>query len=620
MPNGDEELTLDRQASADAIEVDVPSGDDLTVVVHEEPPRYTLAVAWGDFEPLFSDAASVKGRQERMQAIGFYYGRCDDDEGSITRRCSRHLHEELDHIAGHTLSDDEFAEQVRNRVKAIVRTTDGNITPQADFTQDARLVFPGSFCFTNDNQLGNPIARARFNSEAAMWADNRALGKIPILATVLSADTGAPAAGVKVVFEFVAPYDPAETGRNYLTSISASTEKTRSPRAYVRSKLPAAAHARFGFNCPAAKGGKIPADVNGTLFASGSVTGFPYQATTDSRPNDFSVTATTDANGITGAVFLPSRMAGDVYKIKVRVLVDGRESLPAEIVTSGLLQVWRNLRLARIVIKEAHGAFAGAPPIGAAMTGALGTIHPTVMRTEYQKAFHYLEVDRRAQTPMHMTAAAYRDAIRFAKQGLANPNNYDLNALIKDDINSPFLFWLDSDANYNANRAPGTTALNLTLAATWNSLSALIADLYDRFLLYWNGGALPGVTVIRSEVGDSYSYWNHPNKPVYANGSSWNATTSGVAVKRRGCFVWYPNSIYQNSMPYGLTQNTMHEMGHVLYLRHHYTGGALGSEAGGFSANHDANDWCLMGYLALTTNDYCGKCLLKLRGWDETTL
>ncbi len=615
MPNGDEELTLDRTATTDPVEIDAPAGEDLHVVIHEEPPRYSLTVAWGDFEPLFSDPATVKGRQERMQAIGFYYGRCDDDEGAITRRCARHLHEELDHIAGHTLGDDEFAEKVRDRVKAIVRTTDGNVTHQPDFAVDARLVFPGSFCFTNDTQLDNPIARARFNAEAAMWSDNRALGKIPILATVTRPGNGAPAADVKVVFEFVPAYDPAESGRAYLSSISASTEKTHSPRAYVRSKLPAAAHAVFGFNCPQAKGGKIPGDVHGPLFASGAVTGFPYQASTDSRPNNFSVTATTDADGVTGVVFLPSRMAGDAYKIKVRVLVDGRESLPNEIKTSGVLQVWRNLRLARIVIKQPQGAFAGVPPIDPSMTGALGTIHPNVMRAEYMKAFHYLEVDRRATSPVHMTAASYREAIQFAKRGASNPGSYDLNTLVKEDINSPFLIWIDTDVNYNANKPAAAPRLDLSTAIAWDYIATLINDLLDRFMTYWNGGSLPGVTIIRSEVGDSYSYWDRHPKP-----REWNQTTSGVALKRRGCFVWYPNSVYQSSMPYGVTQNTMHEMGHVLYLRHHYTEGALGSEVGDFTTNHDANDWCLMGYLPLTTNDYCGKCLLKLRGWDETNI
>lgn len=620
MPNGDEEVTVDLQTSPDPVETEVVPGSDLQIMLHEIPPQYSLAVAWGDFEALYADAATVNGKQERLQALGFYYGSVDGDDGAITRRGARHMREEADHAAGRTLTDEEFATEFRRQIRAIVRKLDGTLAPEDDFLQNARLMFPGSFCFTDINQLGNPIARARFNAEKRMWDNNATLGRIPILATVTNTATGTAAAGVKVIFEFIPAFDPPEGQKTYLNTISNQSEKTHSPRAFVRSKLPATAHAQFGFNCVEAKGGKIPADVLGSLFAQGAVQGFPYQASAEGRPNNFSVTADTDASGVTGVVFTPSRMAGDAYKIKVTVKVDGREATAQECKTSGVLTVWRSLRLARIVQKTAQGAWAGQPPLAAAMTGALGTISPTTMRTEYAKAFHWMEIDHRAHTPINMTARSYVDAIQFAKRGINNPNNYDLNALILENFASPFLFWLDTDTNYNANRTAGTAALNLAQAATWNAIGAILDQLIDRFMIYWNGGSLPGVTVVRSEVGDSYSYWNTPNRPTYGDGSRWTHTTSGVATSKRGCFVWYPLNIYQTNMSYGLTQNTMHEMGHVLYLRHHYTTGALGTEGGGFPANHDQNDWCLMGYLTLNTNDYCGKCLLKLRGWDETTI
>lgn len=618
-----EEVVVSRDAGTGTAEAEASPGTEHRIVLHDEPPVYSLSVAYGDFEVLFQDPATVAGRQERMQVCGFYYGEVDGDEGAITRRCARHLREELEHDApGGTLTDDQFREAFQRLVRCTVRKADGSLAPEDDFSANARLAFPGSFCFRNDNQLGNPISRARFNAERDMWDGNQALGRIPIVATVRNA-AGDPVQGVRVAFEFIPPYDTPDDQKDYLNQISGATEKTRSPRAYVRSRLPAAASAPFGFNCPEAKGGKIPADVLGSLVAQGEVRGFPYQAGTGGRPNNFSVTVDSDAEGKAGIAFTPSRMGGDCYKIKVTVLVDGREPLPAETVSSGVLTVWRTLRLARIVIKPVAAGFAGAPALApgfAGITGALGTISLARMRTEYAKAFHLLESDRRAETPMTMTARSYRDAMQFAKRGAANPIGWDLDALVKEDMASPYLIWLDSDTNYNANRRAGTPALDLTVANTWSDISALIDELLDRFMVYWNGGSLPGVTVIRSELGDSYSYSNNPNLPGFGTNNAWNATTSGVALRRRGCYVWYSNQTYQNNMSYGLTENTMHEMGHVLYLRHHWTGGGLGTEAGGFSANHDNRDWCLMGYLTLTTNDYCGKCLLKLRGWDETAL
>lgn len=619
--SGEDEVVVEREASTGTVEAEASPGSEHRIVIHDEPPVYSLAVEYGDFDALFPDAATVEGRQARMQACGFYYGAVDGDEGAITRRCARHLREELEHAAGGDLTDEQYAEAFARLLRCTVRKADGSLEPETDFTAEARLVFPGSFCFRNDAHLGNPIRRHRYTSEETMWTENQGLGRIPIVAEVRGT-TGDPVQGVRVCFEFIAAFDPPENQRNYLTTISNSSEKTRSPRSYVRSKLPRDPSPPFGFNCPENKGGKIPADVLGSLVAQGAVPGFPHEAGTEARPNNFSVTVNTDDQGKAGIIFLPSRMAGDCYKIKVHVLVDGREAQPSEMQSSGLLTVWRGLRVARIIIKPTAAGFAGVPallPANAAIAGALGTISLNRMRTEYAKAFHILESDHRARSPITMSAAGYRDAIAFAKRGAANPIGWNLDALVKDDIASPYLIWLDSDTNYNAARS-GAPALDLTNANTWSDISDLIDSLLDRFMTYWNGGALPGVTVIRSEIGDSYSYWNNPNIPGFGTRNPWIATTSGVALRRRGCYVWYSDSTYQNNMSYGLTENTMHEMGHVLYLRHHWTGGALGSEAGGFSANHDNQDWCLMGYLALTTNDYCGKCLLKLRGWDETAL
>jgi hypothetical protein len=448
-----------------------------------------------------------------------------------------------------------------------------------------------------------------------MWDGNRGLGKIPIVAHVVNPATGDAVSGIRVCFEIVQPYDNPEDQKAYLSDISNASEKTRSPRRYIDRKLPTAANPPFGFNCPESKGGKTPADVHGPLFAQVAVPGFPHQVSVDGRPNAFSVMGTTDADGNTGAVFLPSRMAGDCYKIRVHVMVEGREAVQNEIKTSGVLTVWRSLRISRIILKPHHGAFAGSPPLDASYVGALGSIHISQMTTEFAKSFHALEADHHARHPMTMGERGYRDAIAYAKRGLSNPNNYDLNALIKEDVNSPFLFWLESDTAYNAAKSPASNSLDLTLEESWDQIESLIGGLTTRFMQYWNGGALPGVTIIRSEVGDSYSYWNNPHKPA-----EWCATTSGVATNKRGCYLWYTAAIYADDMPYGITQNTLHEMGHVLYLRHHWTDGGLDSESGGFSSNHDNRDWCLMGYLNLTTDDYCGKCLLKLRGWDETAI
>jgi hypothetical protein len=614
---GEDEAVIDRPADAEAVEAGAVTGGDHTVVLHEEPPTYTLSVEYGDFDALFNDVSTVRGRQERMQAVGFYYGAVDDDEGSITRRCSRHLRDELGHSVGHTLTDEEFTEQFNRRIRCTVRKSDGSLEPETDFTSDARVVFPGTFCFRRVAQLGDSPERHRFNSEQTAWNGNRGLGKIPLIARVTNTATGDAVAGMRVCFEFIPAFDPPRGQLAYLSHVSSESESTSSPREYIRGKLHHSSHAAYGYNCPSSKGGKTPDDVLGHLIAQGEVPGFPYQAGNEGRPNNFSATVDTDDSGAAGIVLLPSRMAGDCYKLKVRVIIEGREPIASEIITSGILTIWRNLRISRIIHKRPQAGFAGEPMLDAEMMGALGSIQPSTMRTEYTKAFHLLEVDHSAAHPVNMTERSYHSALAFAKRHASNPAHFDLDALILNEFNSPYLFWLDTDVNYNANKtAVNAIELNLALPLHWRHLAELVSSLSDRFMEYWSGGALPGITIIRSEVGDSYSYWNRENLPRPRN---WSATSSGVATRFRGCFLWYPEEVYAGSMPYDITRNAMHEMGHNLFLRHHYTS-RIHAEDNGFPDDHDTDDFCLMGYLTLTTNDYCGKCLLKLRGWDESAI
>ena len=184
MAGGDEDVVISRDASAATVVAETAPGPEHEIILHEEPPVYTLSVEYGDLDALFKDPTAIDGRQERMQACGFYYGAVDGDEGPITRRCSRHLREELDHRTGRTLSDSEYQTEFQNLLKCIIRKADGTLVPETDFTASARLVFPGSFTFREDNQLGAPLSRHRYNAEQRMWDGNQGLGKIPIVAEV----------------------------------------------------------------------------------------------------------------------------------------------------------------------------------------------------------------------------------------------------------------------------------------------------------------------------------------------------------------------------------------------------------------------------------------------------
>lgn len=581
------------------------------------PTKYTLTLEWGRVTDLFRESSATPlGRQERMMAAGLFYGVLDGVFGPVTRHCWEHTRRELARAAGKpTLSDRETEAALDEWLQTIIQKADGTRAAEDDPAQPARAVFPGTFCFNQDVQLGNPLSAHRYAAEQSAWNANVGLGRLPLIARVVDRQTDAPVSGVRVCFEFVSTESDGDVP-HFVTALSATSEATSNPKAFVTGKLDNSDPGPFGHNCTTAAGGRKPADVFGSLIAKGQVHGFPYEASTDARPHAFSATAVTGSDGRTGVVLRPSRVAGDTYRLKVSVQTGTGAPDAHEQAQTGVLTVWRQLRVSRILLKPPAAApFTGTPPVAAVLTGALGTITTATLSSEYAKSFHDLVLDKDGQTPHTLTATEYTNAVSAARGAVSNPRNYDLSALVQTGYNSPYLIWLTDDATYNAARAPGTRRLDLTTAAAWTDMANIIGGMVNGFMEHFTENATPGVTIVRSEIGDSYSYWAHPNKPA-----NWTVTTSGVATPVRGCFLWYPNTVYTTGMPYSLTVNTMHEVGHVLFLRHHYTQGTPAAPSSGFSNNHDANDMCLMGYVPLTTNDHCGVCVLKLRGWDESKI
>lgn len=132
---------------------------------------------------------------------------------------------------------------------------------------------------------------------------------------------------------------------------------------------------------------------------------------------------------------------------------------------------------------------------------------------------------------------------------------------------------------------------------------------------------------------------------------------SGIAPGHRSFWLFFGRGSYKNEgtrgpdpankrgqgfrvpsggLSYDLGTNAAHELGHSLYLRHHFTGNRFAD-----IADHDHDDLCFMGYftswtdqgggkkgLGVTKEDWldgknretgradaCGRCMLKLRGW-----
>lgn len=277
---------------------------------------------------------------------------------------------------------------------------------------------------------------------------------------------------------------------------------------------------------------------------------------------------------------------------------------------------------------------------------AVGAIDYAFIRGQFSSMHCNLEIEPSAQLATPITAAEYQAAIQWARgQVQASPpaglsQRYNFNEVFDDYFNTPFLIDVKEPTFYNRSRGRGVPRVRRGPVASpyanyWVDMITAIygtGGMLEKLFLYFSGQATlasppnanidcnssPGLTVVTaSRASPLMIAWNAPGtsvKPV----NHGTADASGIGGNNRACTVFYGRGLY-NNWPYqgdGFSRNTMHEMGHVLYKRHHNTSS---SNASGFPADHDRTDHCVMGY-RYCEGEFCGKCHLKLRGWDISQL
>ena len=276
----------------------------------------------------------------------------------------------------------------------------------------------------------------------------------------------------------------------------------------------------------------------------------------------------------------------------------------------------------------------------------LGVMNFGTVQAQFRQMYCFLvDLDAQAMLGTPMTAAFYQAAIRWAR-GQAHANQaayglsqvYNLNTMIEDVFDTPQLFSLRHPLQYNRTRGAGVPAAVAGAPANflnyWQDASRVIyatGGLLELFLRFVTGNAsdtnpptanitrysTPGLTLVQALSASQLMF--PPNEALQVQLPPSNNLTgaSGFAKPERACAIFYGSTQYVN-WPYlgdGFTKNSMHEMGHTLYLRHHRTQpGGLHASAS-FREDHDNTDRCLMGYL-FCEGEYCGKCYLKIRGWD----
>ncbi len=603
---------------------------------------YRITLRLGDLDPLFDDPATDAGRQQRMQALGLLY------EPLGGRLLARRYASALTHFKRVASAADDAAAQQQlvdllgTHVVQKVGAAEGDPSELPAPGEFARILLPGGFLLRpgDDAALWFPVPhRHRFNVEKAFYDANTRIGALPIIAKVEQEVGGewSPApAGVQVHFQLAAPDLPPAGNAAAAPELRTETRVRNTgaapplgPARYVQAAIDATAVSAGdpqADNCPDTRGGKRKpgagqaTDYFETADRAGfnTLNGAAQLPVAQASPHPLAVVAATNDQGEAGVIFRPSRQGGDRFKLRAFLdpvgtggpASDGTDA-GAVSAETGTLVVWRSLRVSRYVVFDYPAALTAAQraPFG----GNLGTIDFNGLKNEYARAYMELIVEPTAARSRHVIGdAEWVRMIDYARSNTpAQPpdvsQRYDIAALFPNNNNTAGLVNMLLPGPYDAARGGAFPA---AVGADWGGL---LAAFHERCVEYYSRNASSGVVVIQAPMGDTVTV-----------GGVATLSTSGVAGYRRGCFLFYGNSSYVAGMPYDLDRNTLHEVGHCLFLPHQWTSkdAATGAVGGGVAPEHDYRDYCIMSYQRNVRNeyDYCGRCNLKLRGWDTAPI
>lgn len=677
---------------------------------------YRITLRLGDPNDLCDDPATDAGRQQRMQMLGLLYAPLGSAAmGTTYPAAFEHFRDLLssppaDEATAQARLVDMLKKEVVRKVGA-PEDAESELPGPGEF---ARIRLPGGFTVPVDDTKAwwYPVPhRHRFDVEKAFYEANTRVGALPIIAKIEREVNGSwePApAGVQVHFQLVVP-DALPAGNEAAAPELRTETRVRNtgagtplgPARYVQEAVASAARVVAGDpqvdNCPATHGGKRrPGAGRATdYFETAERAGFNTRDGATRFPvaqasrHPLAVVAATNDEGEAGVIFRPSRQGGDRFKLRVFLdpigpggpASDGND--PAAVrAETGTLVVWRTLRLSRYVV------FDYPATVGAAdrrrFGGELGTIDFEGLKNEFGRCYLELIIERTAARERHVIGDdEWVRMIEWVRQNTPERprkvrQRYDIPALVPNTNDTAGLLRILTPSGYNAARRSGYPRANQGRDYWW-----LINALHERCVEYYSRNATSGLVVLQAPMGDSLT----------AAGLG-SYSTSGVAVSRRGCLLFYGNDGYQNGMPYDLDRNTLHEMGHALFLPHQWTdrydridtgpvtgswiegetirgstsgasgqaragqwnptGGFLvlertrgtfragetltgsasgatatfsgysarGAVGGGVPMEHDYRDYCIMSYQRNVQNeyDYCGRCNLKLRGWDTSAI
>lgn len=399
----------------------------------------------------------------------------------------------------------------------------------------------------------------------------------------------------------------------------------------------------------------------------------------DRVAHPYAMECKTNEKGIAGVIFQPSHCGGDKYKLQAYIDPDwltGRSPSTVHhksFVETGTMVVWRSIRIHRylqlkttpmelsddlitllregncniddettfgkmflntpltdLLVIPGEGDTDGPyPPLtidylskaDKSTTQMLKYRPITVNGTHFETHFNrgYCELIADGEGVEAVSEIELRDARREGINAFENSGKLDKrikwDKFLLYDPKSPFLVNIRSPKQYNELLTRDEKVAYKPLDFDdGGKIEEGLRNLLEAMLEYLaDGGVVPGITVFQIPRGDTWD-------PFASSGLCASPITSGYGTASRAAFLSWTDGKYKDSFIYPATSNCLHEVGHVLGLCHQYYGGGSIDAAHQtairtkFKKPDDDQCVCVMSYNGCY-GDYCGKCLLSLRGW-----
>lgn len=545
---------------------------------------HSIELKLGDFDKgIFDNEDTTNpGQRERLKALGYFYGdvTADDASDAAFKKAVEWFQSEKDSTAA---SKGVVGDSTKTAIKQqLPKILEGGELPTG---AKKKIYVSGAFFYQatadlNANPPAGPRTNHRFTAEKTFWDDGL---KLPVYAKIYlknksdgKEDVPEAVGPLKVLFEWI---DASEHGtlagkqKDYIEKAVDWYKATTNPS---------------GEACHLDRGGKRGDDITKVFPENTDTSKFPFEVKKGSARTWAAVStariAAGDQKGMAGVIFRPSRMGGDGYQLRaylhtekdLDVNADKATNPDVETKTAAML-VWRPVRVNQVLHK----------PDADVNAIALATVN-----AEMAKAF--------MEFVGNLAKSDISEAVWTATVTAALTGDADFATIGKIDYASLNTIDFNTHADY-------TTAGGALSAADYNTLcEGKVWPWVERIIKEFAKDQYHGMTVIRAG-------WAHASY----------VTNSGVGFDNGVCYIWWPKSQY-DAKGYVVEKYAAHEMGHCLYLRHHYTSAASGAiatwPASDNPDDHDKDDnACALSYFQ-TAWHFCGKCILKLRGWDEAVL